>query len=310
MLFLLDQLRRCGELPSAKSAAQTLLRIAWPSMLEMVLVTLVGMIDMMMVGGLGSYAISAVGLTTQPKLIFLTLFFAINVGCTAIIARRKGEGDRDGAGRCLRQTLMLSAGFSLLLTGVAIFFADGAGRCLRQTLMLSAGFSLLLTGVAIFFAPQMMAAAGANEDTLGPSSTYFRIVMASLFFNAISLNISAAQRGCGQTHPGRNEDQPYSKRSQHCTQLFAHRRPSRLSSNGGGGRSTRHLYRHSRRLYHCGTFALAPGWVSHPLRPYPLAVRPKNASRPLEPIKQRSARTGRHAYRLFSLCGNGCKAWY
>ena len=162
--------KRCGALPGAKSAVQTLMRIAWPSMLEMVLVTLVGMVDMMMVGGLGSYAISSVGLTTQPKLIFLTLFFAINVGCTSIIARRKGEGDR-----------------------------DGAGRCLRQTLMLSAGFSLLLTGVAILFAPQVMAAAGANRDTLGPSSTYFRIVMASLFFHAISLNISAAQRGCGQT---------------------------------------------------------------------------------------------------------------
>lgn len=52
--------KRCGALPGAKSAVQTLMRIAWPSMLEMVLVTLVGMVDMMMVGGLGSYAISSV----------------------------------------------------------------------------------------------------------------------------------------------------------------------------------------------------------------------------------------------------------
>ena len=56
-----------GELPSGKSVLQYTLRVAWPSMLESFLVSLVGLIDSLMVSSLGSYAIAAVGLTNHFK---------------------------------------------------------------------------------------------------------------------------------------------------------------------------------------------------------------------------------------------------
>ena len=52
---------------------QDILRIALPATVELMLSSLVSMMDMIMVGGLGTWAISAVGLTTQPKFILMTM---------------------------------------------------------------------------------------------------------------------------------------------------------------------------------------------------------------------------------------------
>ena len=68
--------------------------LTWPALAENILSSLVSMVDMMMVGGLGAYAISAVGLVTQPRFIMLSAFMAMNVGTTALVARSKGARDR------------------------------------------------------------------------------------------------------------------------------------------------------------------------------------------------------------------------
>ena len=84
-----------GEVPDERTVLKTTLNIAWPSILESFLISLVGMVDTVMVSSLGSYAIAAVGLTTQPKFIALAVFMSLNVAISAIVARRRGEGDRD-----------------------------------------------------------------------------------------------------------------------------------------------------------------------------------------------------------------------
>lgn len=50
-----------------------------------------------MVGGLGPAAIAAVGLTNQPKFILLALINSLNVGVTTVVARRRGQENREGA---------------------------------------------------------------------------------------------------------------------------------------------------------------------------------------------------------------------
>ena len=71
------------------------LKMAWPSVLESFFISLAGMIDTMMVSAMGTYAVAAVGLTTQAKFIGLTAFFAINVAVSALVARRRGQEDED-----------------------------------------------------------------------------------------------------------------------------------------------------------------------------------------------------------------------
>ena len=59
-----------------------IVRIAWPSFVELLLTQLASMVDLMMVGSmggtanpqLGTQALAAVGLTTQPKFLLMTAF--------------------------------------------------------------------------------------------------------------------------------------------------------------------------------------------------------------------------------------------
>lgn len=83
---LLEKNKVLGELPSEKEVYSRAFKISWPCTLETVLVGLVGSVDIMMVGTLGSSAIAAVGLTNQPKYLLLALIRSLNVGVTAISA--------------------------------------------------------------------------------------------------------------------------------------------------------------------------------------------------------------------------------
>jgi putative MATE family efflux protein len=168
--YLLKPSQIIGPLPSARDAYGTTFRIAWPAVTETVLVSLVGIIDTIMVGSLGSYAISAVGLTTQPRLIVLAVFMALNHGVTAVISRRYGQRDRDGANRCLRQVM--------LLVTIAVVVIAGVGQPAARPLLRFAG---------------------AKSDTIDAAVTYFRITLIGIPAVVLSMVINAAQRGTGNT---------------------------------------------------------------------------------------------------------------
>ena len=159
-----------GELPSTKQAYRDVIDIALPSVMELVLISLINSVDMMMVGGCGADAIAAVGLVNQPRMLLLALFFALNIGVTALVARRKGEG---------RQ-------------------ADG-NLVLRNALVIILGLSIVVMFIALQFSRQLMELAGAKEDTIEDANTYFRIMTMVLPVNALTLCINAALRGIGNT---------------------------------------------------------------------------------------------------------------
>ena len=71
--------------------------MAWPSILESFFIAFAGLVDSFMVSSIGAEAVAAVGLTTQPKFIGMAFFIAMNVALSALVARRKGEGNRDRA---------------------------------------------------------------------------------------------------------------------------------------------------------------------------------------------------------------------
>ena len=122
--YLVKTPYRLGNLPDGRTAYRDVMRIALPSIVEMVLISLIGSMDTMMVGNeLGAEALSAVGLPTQPRMVLLCLFFALNVGVTAIVARRKGEERQEEANATLRNALMLALGLSAVLMTAAVIFA-------------------------------------------------------------------------------------------------------------------------------------------------------------------------------------------
>ena len=65
---------------SEKSLYKDIIIIAWPALVELILTQLTSMADLMMVGNLGPWAITSVGLSTQPKFLLMTMFMSLNVG--------------------------------------------------------------------------------------------------------------------------------------------------------------------------------------------------------------------------------------
>lgn len=162
--------QKLGNLPSTQAAYKRNFGLAWPSALESVLISLVASVDIVMVGVLGPNAISAVGITTQPKYILLSVILSLDIGITALVARRKGEND-----------------------------IVGANRCLKQGIIISATLSLIMTVLGFIFAKDIIRFAGAGNDIIGDATTYFQIILIGNFFASLGLTINAAQRGIGNT---------------------------------------------------------------------------------------------------------------
>ncbi|MBQ6527832.1 MAG: MATE family efflux transporter [Clostridia bacterium] len=144
--------------------------IGWPSTVEGALLSIIGSVDTMMVGTLGPAAIAAVGLTGQPRMIMLILAQALCIGTTALCARRKGANDPAGANACMNQSLGLITVIGILMTLFGYFGAEW-----------------------------LMRLGGANQDTLGMSTEYFRIISLAFLPQCWQLCICAAMRAIGKT---------------------------------------------------------------------------------------------------------------
>ena len=156
---------------SSKMLYKDIIRIAWPSLVELILTQLTSMVDMIMVGKLGAWGITSVGLTTQPKFLLMTMFMAMNVGATALIARYKGEGDTKKANTILRQALLLT--FVL---------------------------SLISSVLGFIFSKQLIQFMGAMDiESLNGGTVYLQIQMAGFTIMALTSTITAALRGVGDS---------------------------------------------------------------------------------------------------------------
>lgn len=149
---------------------KTAASMAWPAIIESFFVAFAGLIDSLMVSSLGSYAVAAVGLTTQPKFIGLSLFFATNVAISALVARRYGEKRRDLANRILYTAM--------------IFVVVAA---------------IILSIVLVCAANPIISLCGSTEETHDGAVAYFQIIMGGMIFNCIQMAINSAQRGVGNT---------------------------------------------------------------------------------------------------------------
>ncbi len=144
--------------------------MAWPSIVESFFVAFAGLVDSLMVSSLGSYAVAAVGLTTQPKFMGLSLFVAANVAISALAARRRGEEKPEEANR-------------ILSTAIAFIFVS----------------AIVLSVLFVALAGPIISLCGSTPETHDSAVVYFQIVMGGMVFNCIQMGINAAQRGVGNT---------------------------------------------------------------------------------------------------------------
>lgn len=178
----LVDLKVSNELPKgvqSKELYKDIIHIAWPSFVELLLTQLVSMVDLMMVGGIGGKknpqmgvdALSAVGLTMQPKFLLMTAFIAMNTGVTALIARYKGQGDKAKANLVLRQGMMFTFISSAILSVLGI---------------------ILSRPMVIFM--------GAKGNTvINDATIYLQIQLAGFITMALTSTITAALRAIGDS---------------------------------------------------------------------------------------------------------------
>ena len=160
----------------SKENFRTAIGMAWPAIVESFFVAFAGLVDSLMVSRLGSYAVAAVGLTTQPKFMGLAMFFAINVSISALVARRFGEKQRKDAN-------------SVFLT--AMIFVIAAAVILSLVFVLAADPIITLCGSD--------GEAAEEAATHEAAVVYFRIIMGGMIFNCVQMAINSAQRGAGNT---------------------------------------------------------------------------------------------------------------
>lgn len=151
-------------------------KITLPVFLELLISSLFGMVDMMMVGNSGSSvittpSIAAIGITNQVMFIGIAMVQALTTGGTTMIARYTGAKEHEKTSPVLKHLLLISF-FLLVIPFMLLTQINGKG---------------------------LMRFIGAQEDAIAIGFGYFRIVSLGFIFQAFNLTVFSAMRGMGDT---------------------------------------------------------------------------------------------------------------
>lgn len=152
------------------------IRLTIPVFLELLISSLFGMVDMMMVGNSGAPSvttpsIAATGITNQVILIGIAMAQAMGTGGTAMISRYCGAKEEWKVPDVVKHLLVLIV-LILLIPYVT----------LNQAIP-----------------EKIMAFIGAETETINIGLDYFRIMIVGFIFQAMNLGIFASMRGTGDT---------------------------------------------------------------------------------------------------------------
>ena len=147
---------------------RAILVLAVPMVLEMVMESVFAVCDVFFVSRLGADAVATVGLTESLLTLIYSLAMGLAIGATAMVARRVGERDLDGAARSAVQAIALGA-----------LIALGLGA------------------IGVVAAPRLLGLMGASADVLAIGSTYARIMYGGNATILLLFLVNAIFRGAG-----------------------------------------------------------------------------------------------------------------
>jgi putative MATE family efflux protein len=153
------------------SIKKSIVLLAIPMILEMLMESLFAVVDIFFVGRLGPGALATVGLTESVLMIIYAVGMGISIAATAMVSRRFGEKNYHEAG---------SITYQLLVTGVML--------------------ALLMGGFATYFAGEILALMGAEPDVIATGLVYAQIIFAGNLAIIMLFLINGAFRGAGQPH--------------------------------------------------------------------------------------------------------------
>src|ERR1700752_2926555 len=102
---------------------RAILLLAIPMVLEMLMESIFAVVDIFWVSHLGTDAAATVGLTESLLTLIYALAIGLSIGATAMVARRIGEQNPDGAARAAVQSICLAVLVSTVIALIAAPFA-------------------------------------------------------------------------------------------------------------------------------------------------------------------------------------------
>ena len=106
------------------SIRKAIFLLAVPMILEMCMESVFAVVDIFFVGKLGPHAAATVGLTESFLTIVYSVAIGLSMGATAMVARRVGEKNYDGAAKAGAQAAILSFAVTIVISFIGFFFAE------------------------------------------------------------------------------------------------------------------------------------------------------------------------------------------
>ena len=128
---------------------RAIILLAIPMTLEMIMESLFAIVDIFFVSKIGVNAIAVVGLTESMLTITYSLGCGLAMGTTAMIARRVGEGDNEGASVAGVQAIYLALIISLPIMIAGIFYSEDLLRLMgasEEVIFEGSGYTKLSLG--------------------------------------------------------------------------------------------------------------------------------------------------------------------
>jgi len=153
---------------TAEPLSRAILLLAIPMVLEMCMESLFGIVNIFWVARLGAHAVAGVGLTESLLTVLYAIAMGIGMATTAMVARRTGEKDPEGAATAAAQAILLGLLFSLVTAIPGVLY----GRHLLELM-------------------------GGEADVVASTSTYTRILLGSSPSILLLFLMNAIFRGAG-----------------------------------------------------------------------------------------------------------------
>lgn len=106
------------------SLNRAIFMLAVPMILEMSMESLFAVVDVFFVSKVGVNAVATVGFTESVLTLVYSIAWGLSMGATAMVSRRIGEQDREGASSAAAQAMWIGISLSLLLGIPGYFYAD------------------------------------------------------------------------------------------------------------------------------------------------------------------------------------------